>query len=97
LSAGSGRDPELPGRLGIAVGLAERGLGRLVVAGGETSGAVVNALGIGRLAVGPQKRGSIPLAQADLGRPLGLCLKSGKLGPDNIFADRLRAMEDGEI
>lgn len=81
----------------IAVGLVERGLGRLVVAGGETSGAVVNALGISRLAVGPQKRGSIPIAQGDLGRPFGLCLKSGKLGPDDIFADRLQAMEKGEI
>ncbi|MGN6465706.1 MAG: 3-oxo-tetronate kinase [Rhizobiaceae bacterium] len=81
----------------VAVGLVERGLGRLVVAGGETSGAVVNALGIRRLAVGPQKRGSIPIAESDIGRPFGLCLKSGKLGPDDIFEDRLRAMEAGEI
>jgi uncharacterized protein YgbK (DUF1537 family) len=79
----------------VARGLIQAGVGRLVVAGGETSGAVINALNIKRLAVGPQMPGSIPLAEADVGRPLGLCLKSGKLGPDDIFMERLDAMEAG--
>src|SRR6185503_2170050 len=38
----------------IARGLVERGVRRLVVAGGETSGAVVQALGVAQLAIGAQ-------------------------------------------
>jgi uncharacterized protein YgbK (DUF1537 family) len=79
----------------IAVGLTQRGLKRLVVAGGETSGAVISALGISQMLVGPHETGSIPLAQADFAGGIGLCLKSGKLGPEDIFMDRLRAMQNG--
>jgi uncharacterized protein YgbK (DUF1537 family) len=79
----------------IGRGLVDHGVGRLVVAGGETSGAVINALDIKRLVVGPQVPGNIPLAEANVGRPLGLCLKSGKLGPDDIFIERLDALETG--
>ncbi|MCB8882783.1 four-carbon acid sugar kinase family protein [Acidisoma cellulosilytica] len=80
----------------IGRGLVESGLGRLVVAGGETSGAIIAALGIKKLSVGPQIPGKIPLAYADVGRPLGLCLKSGKLGDDDAFMERLQALETGQ-
>jgi uncharacterized protein YgbK (DUF1537 family) len=76
----------------IAAALVERGVNRLVVAGGETSGAVVSALGLRKLNIGPHIRGSIPLATTVSGPKLGLCLKSGKLGAPDVFAERLRAM-----
>jgi uncharacterized protein YgbK (DUF1537 family) len=85
----------------IAVKLVKRGLARLVVAGGETSGAIVNALGIRQITVGPHTRGNIPLAHAKVhdgrGPMLALCLKSGKLGPDDVFCDRLRSMQEGTV
>lgn len=81
----------------IAEGLSERGVSRFVVAGGETSGAVINALGIRKLQVGPQIDGNIPLAIGDVGGPVGLCLKSGKLGGPDVFNERLAAMEAGRF
>src|SRR5208282_2653812 len=44
----------------IARGLVQRGVCRLVVAGGETSGAVVQALGIAELRIGPQIEPGVP-------------------------------------
>ncbi|MCP8894568.1 four-carbon acid sugar kinase family protein [Shinella daejeonensis] len=79
----------------VAVGLTQRGVSRLVVAGGETSGAVIGALGIRKLQAGAQINGNIPLAIGDIGKPIGLCLKSGKLGGVDVFNERLAAMEAG--
>ena len=44
----------------IARGLVERGVGQLIVAGGETSGAVVNALGVRVLRIGPEIAPGVP-------------------------------------
>lgn len=77
---------------GIARGLVAAGVRRMLVAGGETSGAVVRALGIGRLAVAPYEAAGIGLCSAEAPVPLALCLKSGKLGPVDMFARVLERM-----
>lgn len=69
----------------IAVRLVDAGVRRLVVAGGETSGAVVNALGINGLRIGPQIDPGIPWT-ASLDEPaLALALKSGNFGTPDFF------------
>jgi len=75
----------------IARALVERGVQRLVVAGGETSGAVVNALGVTQLRIGAPICPGVPWTQAE-GRPLQLALKSGNFGGPAFFAEAL-AME----
>lgn len=70
-----------------ARGLVERGVGRLVVAGGETSGAVVNALGVRALRIGPEIAPGVPWTSALGGRPLSLALKSGNFGGPRFFLD----------
>lgn len=75
----------------IACALVERGVQRLVVAGGETSGAVVNALGVTQLRIGVPICPGVPWTQAE-GRPLQLALKSGNFGGPAFFAEAL-AME----
>jgi uncharacterized protein YgbK (DUF1537 family) len=69
----------------IAVRLLDAGVRRLVVAGGETSGAVVNALGITGLRIGPQIDPGVPWT-ASLNEPtLALALKSGNFGTLDFF------------
>jgi len=69
----------------IAQGLVERGVRRLVVAGGETSGAVVEALGVKALRIGPPIDPGVPWT-ASLGEPeLLLALKSGNFGAPDFF------------
>jgi uncharacterized protein YgbK (DUF1537 family) len=72
----------------IAQGLLAAGVRRLVVAGGETSGAVVQALGVQRLLVGASICPGVPWTQAE-GRPLLLALKSGNFGGLDFFAEAL--------
>lgn len=71
----------------VARALVERGVGRLVVAGGETSGAVVNALGVRALRIGPQIAPGVPWTASVGGRPLALALKSGNFGGPGFFVD----------
>jgi uncharacterized protein YgbK (DUF1537 family) len=79
---------------GIASGLVEAGVGRLVVAGGETSGAVIQALRIGRLRIGPEIDPGVPWTFS-LDKPaLHLALKSGNFGGRDFFLkafDKLNA------
>lgn len=74
----------------IAVGLVKLGVQKLIVAGGETSGAVVKALGISGLRIGPEIAPGVPwttaIAQSDA-KPLALSLKSGNFGGPNFFND----------
>ena len=72
----------------IATGLLALGVRRLVVAGGETSGAVVQALDVKRLRVGLPIDPGVPWTQAE-GRPLLLALKSGNFGSVDFFAKAL--------
>ncbi len=78
----------------IAVGLVAAGTQRLVVAGGETSGAVVQALGVHTLRIGAAICPGVPWTQAVAapGRPpLQLALKSGNFGGPDFFAQALAA------
>ena len=78
----------------LAQGLVDAGVQQLVVAGGETSGAVVQALGVQRLRIGAAICPGVPWTQAERtpsGRPLWLALKSGNFGGIDFFADALRA------
>jgi len=73
----------------IARGLVERGVHQLVVAGGETSGACVQALGIAQMQIGPQIDPGVPWchARSDAAPDAGLhiTLKSGNFGSDDFF------------
>jgi uncharacterized protein YgbK (DUF1537 family) len=78
---------------GIAKRLYAKGTRRIVVAGGETSGAVVTALGLTRaraLPAGPLG-GGFCIADGPHG-PISLYLKSGKLGAEDILLRSLDAM-----
>jgi uncharacterized protein YgbK (DUF1537 family) len=78
-----------------AKALVAGGIRRLVVAGGETSGAVVSALGLDALAIGPEIDPGVPALSATSGAPLALALKSGNFGATDFFAKALRMLGDG--
>jgi 3-dehydrotetronate 4-kinase len=69
----------------IAQGLVERGVRRLVVAGGETAGAVVQALGVTGLRIGRQIDPGVPWTTSLGEPPLALALKSGNFGAPDFF------------
>jgi len=73
----------------VARHLVDAGVRKLVVAGGETSGAVVGALGVDTLDVGPQIAPGVPWTFARGGTPLALALKSGNFGQEDFFARAL--------
>jgi uncharacterized protein YgbK (DUF1537 family) len=73
--------------------LVESGVQRLVIAGGETSGAVVTALQLTRLAIGPEIDPGVPMLLSDEGgKRLALALKSGNFGGRDFFARALRTL-----
>jgi 3-dehydrotetronate 4-kinase len=74
----------------IARGLVAAGLRRLVIAGGETSGAVMTALGVEGLRVGHEIDPGVPWTTSLGNVPLALALKSGNFGSDDFF---LKAFE----
>ncbi|MDX6752001.1 3-oxo-tetronate kinase [Geminicoccaceae bacterium 1502E] len=76
----------------IARGLVEAGVRRLVVAGGETSGAVVQALGVKGLRIGPQIDPGVPATVSIGERPLALALKSGNFGARDFFLKAFEVM-----
>ena len=71
----------------IARGLVELGVRQLVVAGGETSGACVQALAIDQLQIGPQIAPGVPWCwgRDGAGRAVHIALKSGNFGADDFF------------
>ncbi len=78
----------------IARRLVEKGVSDLIVAGGETSGAVVKSLGVDQLSIGNEIAPGVPWVHAQSqGRSLSLALKSGNFGERDFFMnawDRLR-------
>ena len=71
----------------VAAGLVEAGVRKLIVAGGETSGAVVGNLGVRGLRIGPEIDPGVPWT-VSLGDPeIALALKSGNFGGPNFFED----------
>jgi uncharacterized protein YgbK (DUF1537 family) len=77
----------------IANGLVQMGVRKLVVAGGETSGAVVGVLGIRALRIGPQIDPGVPWTESLDGRPIALALKSGNFGSADFFSKALAQLE----
>lgn len=71
----------------IARTLCGHGFGKLIVAGGETSGAAVSALGIKALRIGPEIAPGVPWTEAIGSAPLALALKSGNFGSETFFED----------
>ena len=69
----------------IAKGLVARGVRRMVVAGGETSGAVVGSLGVEGLAIGPEIDPGVPWTVSIGAPPIALALKSGNFGTQDFF------------
>ncbi|MCJ2056060.1 four-carbon acid sugar kinase family protein [Methylobacterium sp. J-048] len=77
----------------IAEGLVTRGVRRLVVAGGETSGAVVDRLGLRAFLLGPEIAAGVPiLRSAGRPEPMLLALKSGNFGGPDFFGRALDMM-----
>ena len=72
--------------------LLARGVRAFVVAGGETSGAVVDALGVRALAIGPEIDPGVPWTRALGATPMWLALKSGNFGSDDFFARATAAL-----
>ena len=79
----------------IAEDLVKSGVRRLVVAGGETSGAVVDRLGIPGFLVGPEIAAGVPVLRAVGARDgdMLLALKSGNFGGPEFFGDALKLMK----
>ncbi len=73
----------------IARGLVEGGVGQLIVAGGETSGACVQALGISQMQIGAQIDPGVPWCHAHTDIPgnqgIHIALKSGNFGGEDFF------------
>ncbi len=79
---------------GIAEGLVARGVRRLVVAGGETSGAVVTRLGVRQLRIGAEIDPGVPWTHASgSGEDLLLALKSGNFGAPDFFLKAFQVLE----
>ena len=78
----------------LAVKLAEAGVTRLVVGGGETSGAVVTALGVSAFAIGPEIDPGVP-ALAVEGSALRLALKSGNFGGLDFYEKAAAVLAGG--
>jgi uncharacterized protein YgbK (DUF1537 family) len=78
----------------IAARLVEAGVRRLVIAGGETSGAVVDRLAIPGFLVGPEIAAGVPVLRAvgARGGEMLLALKSGNFGGPDFFGDALKLM-----
>ena len=79
--------------------LVARGYRRIVVAGGETSGAVAQAvagaLGSPAMMIGAEIDPGVPVLTLGSGDPVALALKSGNFGSPDFFSKALRMMEDG--
>lgn len=76
----------------LARALVDEGFTRMIVAGGETSGAVVEALGVGLLEIGPEIDPGVPWTKSRSGPEVALALKSGNFGAPDFFTkawDRL--------
>jgi uncharacterized protein YgbK (DUF1537 family) len=77
----------------IARGLVDAGWRRLVVAGGETAGAVVSALGVRGLRIGPEIAPGVPWTETLDPPHLALALKSGNFGAPDFFARALEMLD----
>jgi 3-dehydrotetronate 4-kinase len=81
----------------LAVKLVDSGVTRLVVGGGETSGAVVTALRLGEFVIGPEIDPGVPAlaTTSATGKPLRLALKSGNFGALDFYEKAARILSGG--
>ena len=79
----------------MAAELVKWGYGRIVVAGGETSGAVTRALGFDAFEIGESVAPGVPIMIPVENRQVRLVLKSGNFGQEDFFARALK-MTKGE-
>ena len=79
----------------LAVKAVDAGFRRLVVAGGETSGAVASAFGPHALEVGPEIDTGVPVLIRDGEPRLAFALKSGNFGGDDFFARAVEMLKGG--
>ena len=79
----------------VAAGLVRLGVRQLVIAGGETSGACVQALGVRQLQIGPQIDPGVPWCHAltPAGDSLHIALKSGNFGAPDFFSKAFGMLE----
>ena len=78
-----------------AVAARERGARRFIVAGGETSGAVTQALGATQLEIGPEIASGVPWTFAtSAGQAVAITLKSGNFGTEGFFTEAQRVIDD---
>ncbi len=80
----------------IAIALVDAGVSQLVVAGGETSGAVVQALGVTALRIGPQIDPGVPWTATRGGKAILLALKSGNFGSPDFFTKCFSMLDQQE-
>jgi uncharacterized protein YgbK (DUF1537 family) len=78
----------------LAVRAVARGVGRIVSAGGETSGAVVSALHVSALDIGPEIDPGVPALSAPDG--LALALKSGNFGGPDFLERAVQVLGGGD-
>jgi uncharacterized protein YgbK (DUF1537 family) len=76
----------------LARNLLEAGVRRFVIGGGETSGAIVSALGIEALQIGPEIDPGVPALSAG-DHHFGVVLKSGNFGGDDFYERAFKALE----
>jgi 3-dehydrotetronate 4-kinase len=75
----------------------EIGVTRYLIAGGETSGAVLEHMGVKKLRVGAYEAPGLAQAFYEGSTPLAFCLKSGKLGPEDMFLPMLDSLARGMV
>jgi uncharacterized protein YgbK (DUF1537 family) len=80
----------------IARGLAALGTRRFVIAGGETAGAIVQALGVTGLRIGRQIDPGVPWTMSLGEPPLALALKSGNFGAPDFFLRAFKVLDGPE-
>lgn len=81
----------------VAQGLRAAGVMKLVVAGGETSGAVVEALGVTSMTVGEELAPGVPTLETNPSPGLALVLKSGNFGDSDFFETALDGVGRAEV
>ena len=76
----------------IAQGLIALGVRKFVIAGGETSGAVVSALKVKALQIGPQIDPGVPWTMSMGETKIALALNSGNFGSEDFFLKALKGL-----
>lgn len=77
----------------LAQDLVAQGYRRIITAGGETSSAIVSALGITAMGIGPEIDPGVPVVISEGNPRLALALKSGNFGAPDFFEKALATID----